>query len=245
MMILLALLVVLSQPQQVSSEAIVNNLIFAQSIEQKEPKLAFTIRNKAVRSAFDISTGQRTEALNKALLAELVRTTAQMKFGRRQFQGESEGEYHLTLISAVADWKNPLIIPALVDCLGTGGTAMHTLANFGESAFIQVHTVATKSSEFNVLQGALLTLDLMIEKSTINQYHRTQLEELAWLRLSKSSGGVGPLSAAARLAVSTGNPLLRARVVELSNNPQKLDEIGLRDKTEQRLFQNIANDALK
>lgn len=241
-MAILALLLVLSQYQTLSSEEIVAQLQVAQLIEQKEPERAFRIRSNAVHSALQIPVERRADTLNRALLAELVQSSAHLKSGQRLFRGEAEGEYHLFILEAVTDWKDQAVIPALVDCLENAGRVSHALADFGDYAFQPLYRIGAGAEEGDVF-GALLTLELMLEKSTINQANKKLLEYLADSKLAMASD-FAILTAAATLAVATGNPILRTKVLELVANRQKLVQLGLTHENEQNFFLRITAEAL-
>jgi hypothetical protein len=190
-------------------------------------------REAAVKEIALIPPPQRNRETWIALGLEVGRLKADNRVRKRALitgdpvdPPSDEGEPLFQLIDLLTESQDPIVLPALVQCIGNGNRAMDAVAAFGEQAVANV--IAMSSDDPS---AALRVLTKMLEKSTrhpLSTASRRQVIEIARQRLSDAREPA-PFLTAIDLAVATGDISLIQRVQSFASNEATIRATGLSD----------------
>jgi len=198
----------------------------------------FQDRYQAVQDALKIPPDQRDEVLWLALVREMVRVREEshqgldlIESGRGaevERRGEAYGEYHLSLIEAVSQWRDPRALKPLILAAASGNTANLAIVGFGEVA-VPLLIDAARNGHFSETGGVLYTLQLLLEGRPGNippgpipptALSRASKEQIVIVAREMLRPGRfwTRVTSAARLALATGNDELRQEVELLAHD---------------------------
>jgi hypothetical protein len=155
-------------------------------------------------------------------------------------------EFIARLAEVVAELRDPEAIPALVDALGVGSTAIKALAAFGERAVPAVVAAVKAERRYDTVDGGLITLRFIVEGGST----RLSNESLNAIRLAAVERLSGEqhfttLWRAIDLAVLLNDTDLRQRVEALSSDRNQIIAMAIRDPELIRRTRQRASDGLR
>jgi hypothetical protein len=209
-----------------------------------------------------IQPADRSAELEQALANELVRLNtlgrARMELDRagKPIPDSFPADHLREVIALVSESPRPLVLPALLGAIGTGGMVKDALVRFGDEAVPGVISVArakvglvTTGSPGDTpppeVADAINVLRELLGKTTkpVSAQSRVAILAVARDRLTGPQDVVVAM-AACRLAVATRDQTLRARVSALAENRNEVASLGIVDPRFADNLQRVAKDAL-
>jgi hypothetical protein len=194
----------------------------------------------------------RPAELDAALGAELMSVSAENRERLGRLLGGQEvpppvgvAEYQSVLVDLVTTSENPVVIPALVSALDTGGLVRRAVVRFGEAALEPVAKVAEEGWDTAQVFGALNALAELSneQRRDLSPPGRSRIEKVAAQRLVGQQHRI-VAAAACRLAVATGSGSLREKVIMLANNPEEVRRLGIQSDEDIAYVRSRASRAL-
>ena len=212
------------------------------------------LKEGAIASILKIAPEKRSLLVEEALVAELTRlndahnaSMARYRAGQPlEIQGERITQYRFDLAHAASQSKNPIVIPALVGVLGAGPPIARALAKFGEQAVEPIAEIARNDHPVReTVQYAIEALQNMVDSGAmLSANARGMIRDVARQRL-EGKQYFSWVAAASKLAVATGDPVLRRRVEQLVADPAELSRMGIDGEAAVRHVTKAASEALK
>jgi hypothetical protein len=246
----------MKKPLPVALAVIVLSVILAAQAPVDQSKLAQQMqtgtdqqREAAARAVLDIPPTARDPSILFALIQELdrlkqdIETRASILASGQSLIPRGESEYLFTLLDALTQHDDPLVIHPLISFIANGNRPIIAIAAFGELALPEVLTLASDDSGDTM--PAVMTLQRMLERPVRNPLSassRQQIVEMAARRLIGNQKE-SVILAALDLAVATGDPSLIRRVQDIGASASEVRSMGVAETGTVRI-QNRANAVL-
>ncbi len=216
-------------------------------------------RHAALDRIAAIPPGERSEEVWQALRQELERVVKCIDLGstspaestalRCDVHPTAEDEYLPTLVSALAQTRDPLMIPTLIRVAGSGAMATEPLVRFGElavPALIEAAMSSRRGPWGDESSGAMFALSRMLEQPPANSERalgnaaRGRILELARtaLRTRLTAAAYIPYIPVVGLALATGDASLRSEVELLAHDSSEWRRRGVTDPAQVTRMQN-------
>ena len=206
---------------------------------------------QAIDHVRSIPAADRSTAILTAVSGAFLRHERQF----RAVVGNPDPEDNLghALVEALAQSRDPLVIPVLVASLGNlGGGAPEALARFGDQSIGPLIRVAQdpQSDRTSLRLGTLLALAWILEHPSddpvfpLSEMGRQQIVSFArhvWQHPRLTADAIG----LATLALATGDSTLRGRLEALATDPAALRAAGVTDQRSLRAIQSGLQYELK
>ncbi len=190
-------------------------------------------RGGAVSGIKAIPVAQRQPALVLALVDEAHRLRQELDLRGLAYQSglklpsRHEKNHTFDLVDTLAEHTSPVVIPGLIEFVGTGDRVANALADFGEPAVAPLFVLAiddsvlTKSSTLRIF-AKMLTRPTV--RHPLSSDSRKRIVGIARERLSGYQGPV--ILSAIRLALATGESDLIQRVKLIASDERLATELA-------------------
>jgi hypothetical protein len=209
-------------------------------------------RGGAVTGIKAIPVAQRQPALVLALVEEAHRMRQWMDLRRLAYQSglKLPSLHELThtadLVDTLAEHTSPVVIPGLIDFIGTGGRVANALSDFGEPAVAPLLVLAddesllANSSVLRIFAGMLTRPTV---RNPLSSDSRKRIVDIAYGRLHGHQHYL-VVMAAIRLAVATREQKLIERVQLIASDARVVAEFEVNEASA-KLIMRTALEALK
>jgi hypothetical protein len=227
------------------------------SLAQQLRSASVAEQDRALAEVLALAPDEIGPELRVTLIAELEKVVRAHRAHRKARKlGQplppvEDPKFILPLSRAVAGLNEPRAIPALAGGLGTGGTVIRALVEFGDQSAAAISSVvrSVERSTPEVNDG-LIALRFLIERAETHPVSPGTLEEIRsvahehLLRSPVSDRTGGTLRWAVDLAIVLGDPDLREIVALLATDETALIERGITDPDDISRTQARATDGL-